>query len=81
MSSQINTIPIQQFIQQVKAAELSQQKEIKLDIKSAKNLAFCIGEVSAKLLEDYDRILNELKKAQGSEDISIRMDGGGFSNN
>jgi deoxyadenosine/deoxycytidine kinase len=81
MSSQINTIPIQQFIQQVKAAELSQQKEIKLDIKSAKNLAFCIGEVSAKLLEDYDRLLNELKESQGSGNINIKMDGGGFSNN
>lgn len=81
MSNQINTIPIQQFIQQVKAAELSQQKEIRIDIKSAKNLAFCVGEISAKLLEDYDRLLVELKKSQGSEDISIKMDGGGFSNN
>ena len=39
MSNPINTIPLQQFIQQVKAADLSQQREIKLDIKTAKALA------------------------------------------
>lgn len=71
----INTIPIQQFIQQVKAAELGNQREIKLDIKSAKNLAFCLGEVSAKLLEDYDKLLSELKES-GKGDISLSMDGG-----
>jgi hypothetical protein len=81
MQNQINTIPIQQFIQQVKAADLTQQKEIKLDIKTAKILAYCLGEVSAKLLEDYDRILAELKEAQGNGTVSIQMDGGGFSTN
>jgi hypothetical protein len=77
----INTLPIQQFIQQVKAADLTQQKEIKLDIKTAKILAYCLGEVSAKLLEDYDRILAELKTAQGDGAVSVQMDGGGFSTN
>jgi hypothetical protein len=81
MSNQINTIPMQQFIQQVKAADLTQQKEIKLDIKTAKILAYCLGEVSAKLLEDYDRILAELKTAQGDGTVSVQMDGGGFSTN
>jgi hypothetical protein len=79
MSNPINTFPIQQFIQQVKSAELSQQKEIKLDIKTAKTLAFCLGEVSAKLLEDYDSILKELQQAQGSGEVTVKMDGGGFS--
>lgn len=72
---------MQQFIQQVKAADLTQQKEIKLDIKTAKILAYCLGEVSAKLLEDYDRILAELKTAQGDGAVSVQMDGGGFSTN
>ena len=79
MSNPINTFPIQQFIQQVKSADLSQQKEIKLDLKTAKNLAFCLGEVSAKLLEDYDTMFSKLQKNQGSDDITIRMDGGGFN--
>lgn len=78
MSNPINTLPIQQFIQQVKSADLSQQKEIKLDIKTAKNLAFCLGEISAKLLEDYDKILKQPSNSN-IESITISMDGGGFS--
>lgn len=81
MPNPINTIPIQQFIQQVKAAELGNQREIKLDIKAAKNLAFCLGEVSARLLEDYTKVLAELQASTGTGDISVRMDGGGFESN
>ena len=78
MSKSINTIPIQQFIQQVKAADLSQQREIKLDIKLAKSLVYCLSEINAKLVEDYDKLL--LKLQQNTEQVnSIQMDGGGFS--
>jgi hypothetical protein len=78
MSNPINTIPIQQFIQQVKAADLTQQREIKLDIKTAKALAYCLGEVSAKLLEDYDIVFRRLEASSGGA-ITVQMDGGGFS--
>lgn len=77
MPNPINTIPIQQFIQQVKAAELSNQREIKLDIKTAKNLALCLGEVSAKLVEDYDKLLANILESTNST-ITISMDGGGL---
>jgi hypothetical protein len=79
MPNPINTIPIQQFIQQVKAADLTQQREIKLDIKTAKMLAYCLGEVSAKLLEDYDTVFRRLEASTGGA-ITVQMDGGGFSN-
>ena len=78
MSHPINTLPIQQFIQQVKSAELAQQKEVKIDIKSAKMLAYSLGEITAKLLEDQDELLSKLAQSQGSE-VTIKMDGGGFS--
>jgi len=78
MPSPINTTPIQQFIQQVKAADLTQQREIKLDIKTAKALAYCLGEVSAKLLEDYDILFKRLESSSGGA-ITVQMDGGGFS--
>jgi hypothetical protein len=78
MSSPINTLPIQQFIQQVKSADLAQQKEVKIDIKSAKMLAYSLGEITAKLLEDQDELLSKLAQSQGSE-VTIKMDGGGFS--
>ena len=61
MSNPINTIPIQQFIQQVKAADLSQQREIKMDIKTAKALAYSLAEVNAKILQDYDILLKKLE--------------------
>ena len=78
MSNPINTLPIQQFIQQVKSAELAQQKEVKIDIKSAKLLAYSLGEITAKLLEDQDELLSKLAQSQGGE-VTIKMDGGGFS--
>ena len=78
MSNQINTYPLLQFIQQVKSAELAQQKEVKIDIKSAKMLAYSLGEITAKLLEDQDELLSKLAQSQGSE-VTIKMDGGGFS--
>lgn len=74
----LNTIPIQLFLQQVKAADLSQQKEIKIDIKSAKNLAYCLGEVSAKLLQDYSELLSTASQKNTTETVTIKMDGGGF---
>ena len=78
MPNPINTIPIQQFIQQVKAADLTQQREIKLDIKTAKALAYCLGEVNAKLLEDFDTLFRRLESSSGGA-ITVQMDGGGFS--
>lgn len=77
MSNQINTQPIQSFIQQVKAAELSQQKEIKIDIKTAKMLVYSLAEVNAKLLENYDAVLQKVLQNTG-ESVNIQMDGGGF---
>jgi hypothetical protein len=75
----INTFPLQQFIEQVKIAEMSQQREIKLDMRTAKTLALTIGEVSVKLVEDYDKLLAELKSNNNNDLIELKMDGGGFS--
>lgn len=73
-------MPIQQFIQQVKAADLTQQREIKMDIKTAKALAYCLGEVNAKLLEDFDTLFKRLEAGSGGT-VTVQMDGGGFSTN
>jgi hypothetical protein len=76
--STINTAPLQQFIQQVKSAELSQQREIKMDIKAAKALVFCLSEINARLLMDYDQLLNTLTKSD-NQVITVQMDGGDFN--
>ncbi len=78
MSNPINTQPMLQFIQQVKAADLSQQREIKLDIKTAKALAYCLNEVNAKLVENFDTLFKRLESSAGSN-VYVSMDGGGFS--
>ena len=73
----INAIPLQQFIQQVKMADMSQQKEVKLDIRTAKLLAFTLGEVTSKLTQDYENLLHILKQST-KESITVELDGGGF---
>jgi len=71
----INTIPLQQFIQQVKSADAGNAKEVKLDIKNAKRLAFTIGEVMSKLNGDLEAIL-EKKYSKEDETIKVELDGG-----
>lgn len=73
--SDINTVAIQQFITAVKGADAAKAKEMKLDIQTAKRLAFTLGEVMTKLNGDLETLL---KKQQAQEDvIQVTMDGGG----
>ena len=71
----LNTAPIQQFIQQVRSADASKAKEVKLDLQQAKRLAFCLGETMSRLEGDLEEIL--AKQSSGSDDvIEVKMDGG-----
>lgn len=78
MQNQINLTPITQFVQQVRSAEQTQAREVKLSIQQARLLSLALTEVQDKLLQDYETLFNELKKSQDSEIISVSMDGGGF---
>jgi hypothetical protein len=73
----LNTIPLQQFITQVKSAENSRAKEVKLDINTAKNLAFTIGIVMSRLQGDLEKLVSE-SNTNSDEVINITMDGSGF---
>ena len=74
-SDPINTAPIQQYLQQVKAADSSNQREIRLDIQTAKRLAFTLGEVMTRLNGDLEKLL--ISQARGdNETIEINLDGG-----
>jgi len=71
----LNTAPIQQFLSQVKGADASNQREIRLDIQSAKRLAFTLGEVMTRLNGDLEALL--AKKNSGNDEvITVTMDGG-----
>lgn len=71
----LNTIPLQQFLNAVKAAENSRVKELKLDIATAKNLAFTIGIVMSRLHGDLEKLVAESKNTD-NEVIEINLDGG-----
>lgn len=71
----LNTAPIQQFISQVKSADSSQAREVKLNIQQAKRLAFTLGEVMTRLNGDLETLL--AKKNSGQDEvIQVTMDGG-----
>ena len=78
MQNQINQTPITQFIQQVRTAEQTQSKEVKLSIQQARALVLVLSEMQVKLLQDYETMFNELKKSVDTEVITVTMDGGGF---
>ena len=70
----LNTIPIQQFIQVVKSADNSRSNEVRIDINTAKNLAFTLGIVMSRLNGDLEKLLQSNTATE--ESIQINMDGG-----
>ena len=69
----INTAPLQQLIQQIKVADQSNQKEVKIDIATAKNVAYTLGIVMSRLAGNYEDLLSKKDK---DEVIQVQMDGG-----
>lgn len=70
----LNTVAIQQFINQVKGADASQAKDVKLDIQNAKRLAFTLGEVMTRLNGNLEAIL--IKQNKQDDTIEVQLDGG-----
>ncbi|MDA9954590.1 hypothetical protein N9D61_09855 [Planktomarina sp.] len=70
----LNTASIQQFIMQVKNADASNSREVKLTMPQAKNLAYTLGVVMARLEGDLERYV---KDNSSGGDIEVRLDGGG----
>lgn len=81
MQNQINLTPITQFVQTVKAAELAQQREIKLSIAQARLLVLTLTEIQDRLLQDYDLLFKSLKNSTVDDVVVVSLDGGGFSSN
>jgi hypothetical protein len=81
MQNQINTTPITQFIQSLKAAELSQLKEVKIPIQQARLLNLALAEILEKMNRDWETLYHALKQASDPEVVSVSMDGGGFEEN
>lgn len=73
----INTVPIQQFIKQTQAAENSKQKDIRIDIATAKNLAFTLGVVMARLNGDLEKFVKENASSSDEEIIQVQIGSSG----
>ena len=63
----LNTTAITQFLNQVKSADASRAKDIRIDIQQAKALAFTLGLVMTRLNGDLEQIL--AKKNSGDDEI------------
>ena len=71
----LNTIPLQQFLNAVKAAEQGRAREVKLDIATAKTLAFTLGAVMSRLHGDLELLVAQ-SKSNDDEVIQVNLDGG-----
>ncbi len=78
MQNQINLSPITQFVQQIRSAELSQSKEVKLPIQQARLLNLALIEMLDKMNRDWESLYHELKKTANPDSITVELDGGGF---
>lgn len=75
MSEPLNTLPIQQFLQQVKQADNSRSAEVRIPLDRARNLAYTLGIVMARLEGDLEKILVD-KNSDDDVEIEVRLDGG-----
>ena len=75
MSEPLNTLPIQQFLQQVKQADNSRSAEVRIPLDRARNLAYTLGMVMARLEGDLEKILVD-KNSDDDVEIEVRLDGG-----
>lgn len=78
MKNLINISPITQFIQQVRSAEQSQSKEVKMSLPQARMLSLALAEMMDKMNQDYESMFNTLKRSIDTQVVSVEMDGGGF---
>jgi hypothetical protein len=76
-ADRINTTVISQFINQVKAAETANQREIRLDINTAKNLSHTLALVMTRLAGNYEGLLQVPPKEDTV--VSVQMDGGSWN--
>jgi|TARA_R110000851_G_scaffold9350_4_gene34876 hypothetical protein len=70
----LNTRPLEQFLQRVKAADTGRARDVKLDIQEARTLALTIGMVMARLEGDLERLV--LEAGQGKDEV-INIEIGG----
>ena len=72
----INTIALQTFINQVRGAELGNQREIRLDIATAKTLSHTLSLVMTRLAGNYEGLIQSVQCVE--PEVQVKMDGGNW---
>lgn len=72
---ELNTIPIEDFLDRVRVAVKSNQKTLSLSIKDAVDLQNSLSVVMTRLAGDLDKIS---QNKETNEVIKVKMDGGNF---
>ena len=70
----INTSSLQQFIQQVKGADMSNQKEVRIPIQQAKQLTYALATILARSTGDYEALMS--RKSTEQDSVEVQVDGG-----
>ncbi len=70
---QINTLPIENFLEKAKIASRTNQKTLNLDIKEAVALSDCLALVMTRLVGKFE---DQMSKDRPDDVISVNMDGG-----
>ena len=73
---QLNTIPIENFLDKARIASKSGAKVITLEANEAADLANCLAVVMTRLAGDLDSLIQNA--VQAPQDIQVGMDGGTF---
>ena len=71
----LNTLPIIQYLHQVKQADASRSQEIRIPIDRAKALAFTLGIVMSRLEGDLEQLFIKNNKSL-DDTIEIKIDNG-----
>lgn len=72
----LNTIPIEDFLNRVRIANKSNQKQVILDIKEASALSESLSIVMTRLSGELDQLLTNSQNSTGP--TQVKMDGGYF---
>lgn len=72
----LNTSTIESFIKTVKQADASKSKEIRLDMQQAKDLAYTMSIMLARLHGKMEDFVTTQQPSQATEIVQIKMDGG-----
>lgn len=75
MAKQLNTLPIEDFLDKARIAIKTNQKTLNLTIKEAIDLQNSLSVVMTRLVGDYDKIVSSMESNQITE---VKMDGGKF---